>query len=264
LASVSAVAIGDLVGSIGRLPLAISLALDDVHGRYRRTILGPLWIVLGQAAMIGGFAIVFSGLFRMDPATYLLFLAAGFPIWTMISQFLVDMPSAFIAAKGVIESYELPWLIHIWRRSFAYVLLFLHHLLIFFVAMAVMQVAPSMTMLFVIPGLLVIIVAGSGVGMMLAALNARYRDLQPAMSMIAGVLMLISPVIWRPEQLLHLNQWVVALNPLHYYIKLLRDPLLGVAPTAELWIGTSLGAIVLFALGFLTFLLSRRRLYHWL
>ena len=263
MASVSAVAIGDLFGSIGRLPLALSLAVDDVHGRYRRTVLGPLWIVLGQAAMIGGFALVFSGLFRMDPQTYLLYLAAGFPIWTLISQFLVDMPFAFIAAKGVIESYELPWLTHIWRRSFAYVLLFLHHLLIFFIAAAVLRAPFTATMLLLIPALCIALIAGAGVGMMLAALNARYRDLQPAMSVIAGFMMLLSPVLWRPEQL-HVNQWIVALNPLHYYIKLLRDPLLNVAPTAELWIGTSLGAIALFGLGFLTFLLSRRRLYHWL
>ena len=263
MASVSAVAIGDLVGSIGRLPLALSLAVDDVHGRYRRTILGPLWIVLGQAAMIAGFAIVFSGLFRMDPESYLLYLAAGFPIWTMLSQFLVDMPNAFIAAKGFIESYELPWLTHIWRRSFGYVLLFLHHLVIFFVALVILKAPAAPTMLLVIPALFVTTVAGSGIGLMLAALNARYRDLQPAMSMIAGVLMLLSPVIWRADQL-QVNTWIVKFNPLHYYISLLRDPLMNIPPTVDLWLGTTLGAVVLFALGFLTFLLSRKRLYHWL
>lgn len=263
MASVSAVAVSDLLGSISRLPLALSLAVDDVHGRYRRTILGPLWIVLGQAAMIAGFAIVFSGLFRMDPETYLLYLAAGFPIWTMLSQFLVDMPNAFIAAKGVIESYELPWLTHIWRRSFGYVLLFMHHLVIFFAALVILKAPASLTMLLVIPALVVTTVAGSGIGLMLAALNARYRDLQPAMSMIAGVLMLLSPVIWRADQL-HVNTWIVKFNPLHYYISLLRDPLMNIPPSADLWLGTILGAVVLFALGFLTFLLSRKRLYHWL
>lgn len=263
MAMAASVAFRDLAGSIHRLPLALLLALRDIHGRYRRTVLGPLWITLGQAAMIAGFAIVFSGLFGMDPSTYLLYLAAGFPIWTFISQYLVDMPSAFVAAKGLIEAYELPWLTHIWRKSLGYLLVFAHHIVILFVAMAALGVMPSMTMLYAIPGLIIVTFAGTGVGMFLAVVGARYRDLQHAMATFSGVLMLLSPVVWRAEQL-EVNSWIVQFNPLHYYLKVLRDPLLGVMPSNELLIGTSLGALALFVLGFVTFMLSRKRLYHWL
>lgn len=260
---VAATAFRDLGGSLARLPLALWLALDDVHGKYRRTVLGPLWITLGQAMLIAGFAVVFSGLFGMEPATYLLYLAAGFPVWTLLSQFLVDMPSAFVMSKGMIESYQLPWLTYIWRRTFAYVLTFLHHIVILFVVMAILRIVPTTAMLLAIPALLVVAVAGAGVGLVLAVIGARYRDLQPAMSMSAGVLMLLSPVVWRAEQL-QVNEWVVRFNPLYYFIRLLRDPLLNEVSPIEIWIGTSAGAIALFVLGFLVFLGARRRLYHWL
>jgi ABC-type polysaccharide/polyol phosphate export permease len=75
--------------------------------------------------------------------------------------------------------------------------------------------------------------------------------------------MLLSPVVWRPEQL-QVNEWIVRLNPLYYYIKLVRDPLLGQVAPPEIWIGASVGAVAVFALGFVAFMLSRRRLYHWL
>lgn len=263
VATAASVAFKDLAGSVIRMPLAMVLALRDVHGRYRRTVLGPFWITLAQAATVGGFALVFSGIFGMDPATYLLYLAAGFPIWTLISQYLTDMPSAFVASKGLIEAYELPWLTHIWRKSLGYLITFAHHIIILFVTMAVLGVMPTTAMLYAIPGLIIVLFAGTGVGMFLAVIGARYRDLQHAMVTFAGVLMLLSPVVWRAEQLT-VNAWVVQFNPLHYFIKVLRDPLLGVVPSNELLFGTSIGAVALFVIGFLTFMLSRRRLYHWL
>lgn len=258
-----AIAAEDLAGSMRRLPLAFILSLDDVHGKYRRTVLGPLWIAIGQAAMIVGFAIVFSGLFNADPRAYLLFLAAGFPVWGLISQYLVDMPVAFISAKGMIESYELPWLTHLWRRAFGYTLLFGHHLIPLAVTMVVLQTPPTLATLLVAPALLVLTVAGVGVGMLLAVVGARYRDLQPAMSMAAGFLMLLSPVIWR-EQQLQVNEWVVTLNPLYYFIRLVRDPLLGEVTPLSVWAGASVGAIAIFVIGFAAFLWARRRLYYWL
>jgi ABC-type polysaccharide/polyol phosphate export permease len=53
-------------------------------------------------------------------------------------------------------------------------------------------------------------------------------------------------------------------NPLYYYVMLVREPLLGRAPPAEIWLGASAGAIGIFCVGFLAFLLGRHRLYHWL
>ncbi len=259
----ASVALGDLIGSVRRLPLAMTLALDDIHGKYRRTVLGPLWIVLGQVATIAGFVVVFSVLFNQDPGTYALYLAAGFPIWTLISYFLSDMPTTFIGAKGMIESYELPWLIHVWRRAFGYVLTFLHQIVPFFLVMAFLGVVPRPEMLYVIPALVVLILAGVGLGILLAIFGARYRDLQPAMAMAATFLFFFSPVMWRAEQL-HINQWVVELNPLYYFIKLVRDPLLGVAPSADTWTGATAGALGVFLLGFVGFWLCRRRVYHWL
>lgn len=266
----AAVAFRDLEGSLQRLPLAAWLALDDIHGKYRRTVLGPLWIAIGQAVMITGFSVVFSALFHGELASYLLYLAAGYPVWTLISQYLIDMPFAFIAAKGIIESYELPWLTHVWRRSFGYLFTFFHHIITLVVVMVILAMLKTLppglinpSMLLVIPALLVVLVAGAGVGMLLGVFGARYRDLQPATQVVTTFLMLLSPVVWHPEQLSH-NLWIVQFNPIYYYLKLVRDPLLGQVSPPEIWLGAAGGAVVLFVLGFVAFTVSRRRLYHWL
>lgn len=257
------VVFGDLSRSIRRLPLAMTLALDDIGGKYRRTALGPLWLVIGQAATIGGMLIVFGTLFGMDPRVYAIYLAAGFPVWVLISSFMTDMPSTFIAARGLVESYDLPWLLHVWRRAMGYVLVFLHQIITLVVAMLILQTPPTVNMLYAFPALAVILVAGSGFGLLVAVVGSRYRDLQPTMAVVASFLFMLSPVMWRAEQL-NANQWIVDYNPLHYYVTLLRDPLLGQAPPQEYWLGTSIAAVGIFIIGFIAFVISRRRLYHWL
>lgn len=259
----AAVAFRDLGGSLLRLPLAAQLAFDDIHGKYRRTVLGPLWIAIGQAATIAGFILVFSGLFGIEPQAYAIYLAAGFPVWAFLSQYLTDMPNTFIVHKGVLESYEIPWLTLVWRRSISYFLLFLHHVVTLFALMAILRVTPTIEMLYAIPALLIVIIAGSGIGMFLAVVGARYRDVQPAMQMAAGFLFMFTPVMWRADQLRE-NTWAYEFNPLYYYVTLVREPLLGRVPPSEIWIGAGGGAAALFVLGFLAFLIGRRRLYHWL
>ena len=142
----AAVAWADLSGSVLRLPLAMRLALDDIHGKYRRTVLGPLWIAIGQAATIAGFVLVFSGLFQVAPENYALYLAAGFPVWALISSFLSDMPASFINAKAFLETFDLPWLTYIWRRSIGYALVFVHQLVTLFLVMMFLGVWPSWNM----------------------------------------------------------------------------------------------------------------------
>lgn len=260
----AAIAFKDLGGSLARLPLAARLAMEDVHGKYRRTILGPLWIALGQAATIAGFVLVYSNLFGVAPQSFAIFLSAGIPVWVLMASYLSDMPNTFIAERGVIESYELPWLLHVWRRSFSYVILFVHHLLTFVVVMAIFHVEPTINMLYAIPGLLIVLFAGTGFGTFLAVVGARYRDLQPAMGVASGFLFLFTPVMWHPEQLRPELSWAYQYNPLYYYISVVREPLLGRLPEPNVWIGAGIGAIVLFFIGFVAFLMGRRRLYHWL
>jgi ABC-type polysaccharide/polyol phosphate export permease len=173
------------------------------------------------------------------------------------------MPATFIHARGFIESFELPWLIHIWRRSISFVLVFLHQIVTLLVLMVGLSVPFRWEMLYAVPALFVVMAAGSGIGMALGVFGARYRDLQPAMGVLSGFLFFISPVMWRAEQL-NENEWIVQYNPLHYIITLVRDPLLGRVSAPEIWIGALIAAGGALVVGLISFTLGRRRLYYWM
>lgn len=263
MGTTTSVVLQDLAGSIRKLPLAARMAFDDIQGKYRRTALGPLWIVVGQAAFLFGFLVVFAVLFGIDRQSYALYLAASFPVWNLISNPLSEMPNAFVQSRGFIESFELPWLLQIWRRAFANLIVFFHQIVVLFGVMLVLQVPPSWTMLWAIPGLLVITIFAVGAGTGLAVFGARFRDLAPTMGVVTRFLFFFSAVMWRPEQLSE-NRWIIELNPLFHLLQMVREPLIGIPPNPWMMLATTVGALVVFALGVWIFGLGRRRLYHWL
>lgn len=261
--SAAEIALRDFGGSILRLPLAVRLAIEDIHGKYRRTVLGPLWIMFGQAATIAGFTLVFSGLLRTSPFEYSLFLAAGLPIWVLISSFAVDMPSAFLQNKGAIESFETPWITHIWRKSFGYLFVFAHQIVSYFLLSLYLHKPVTSDVVFVLPGIAIVLLAGTGLGLLVAVIGARYRDLQHALGLLVSFAFFVTPVIWHPASL-PTNGWIYQYNPLYYLITIVREPLLGQVPDGAIWLGAFVGAIVSMFVGLGAFMLNRGKLYIWL
>jgi ABC-type polysaccharide/polyol phosphate export permease len=72
-------------------------------------------------------------------------------------------------------------------------------------------------------------------GIVLGAMNARFRDLQQFVFNIMQIFFYITPIVWRPEQLAE-HPEVIEFNPFYYFIELLRGPLLGAPPSARVWL----------------------------
>ena len=68
---------------------------------------------------------------------------------------------------------------------------------------------------------------------------ARFRDVPPAILSIVQLLFLISPILWRPEEVPQNLQVIATLNPLSHYLAIVRDPLLGMNAPPLAWIVTA-------------------------
>jgi ABC-type polysaccharide/polyol phosphate export permease len=258
-----AIAWRDLVDCFARLPFAARLALDDIEGRYRRTVLGPLWLTLGQAATIFAMVLVFSGLFNQDPHKFALYLAAGLAIWNFIAGIVTGSPTIWIASKGYLESYDIPWTFYILRYTLTAVFIFCHHIITYILLKLWLNPEISWSYLWVIPGFAVLILAAFSTAWVLSMLGARYRDSGPAIGVVMSFLFLITPVFWGREGL-PTRQYIVDYNPFYHFLELVRAPLMGSVPTAANWAWSIGCTTALFVIGLLSFARTRHRLYHWI
>lgn len=240
-----------------------AISLDDVIGRYRRTLLGPVWLILAQIMWIAGIYLLHNRFMGAATSNYLSYLAAGLAIWGLIGGLTSGGPDALLRAKGYIESYPLPMAIYILRSVTGSFIIFFHLIIVFFATFLIERNLPSITMVAAIPGLVLIAVYGVGVQLILAPMGARFRDIGPAVASILNLALILTPVFWVPSSD-QLTNPLVRLNPFYYLLEVVRAPLLGTWGTPEDWLGATLIAFVTLFIGVLTYARMRTTVIYWL
>lgn len=240
-----------------------SIALDDIVGRYRRTILGPVWLVLGQFAFIFGVYFLHRSLMGGQQGNYLTYLAASLALWGLISSFINDGAQALLRSKGFVESYPLPMGVYVMRSVAGSFITFAHMIVAFFVVSLVLRDPLNGAVVAWLPALLLYAVFGVGAGLFLAPLSARYRDLGPAVGAAMSLLFVLTPVFWMPNAAQRSSP-LLQLNPFYHLLEVGRAPLLGEwgAPI-HWWVSLSLAGLTL-ALGVVAFARLRSHVLYWL
>lgn len=254
----------DLRDGVLSTPLAFSLALRELQTRYSRTTLGPLWITLAQAAWICGIGVVFSQVFRQEFSSLIYFLAAGVPVWTFMATVLTEAPNAFVSSRGILEQFGAAWTVQVWKRVMVSVWVFLQHMTIWVVALIFFGPPVNTGMLMALPGLAILFTTAWGAMLLFGVLGARYRDLQPALTLGMSFMFVLTPVFWDPQLLGEGRPMITHLNPLYHFLEIVRAPLLSREVAMETWIFCSVAMVLVVVLGCVTFARSRRNLFNWL
>ena len=114
-------------------------------------------------------------------------------------------------------------------------IIFLHNIIVFFVVSIICEVQINLNQLFILPALLIYLINGLWAGLLLAIICARYRDMQPLITAVIGVLFLITPVLWFPGMLTDHRRFIALFNPLTHYIAIVMEPMLGISPDLMSW-----------------------------
>ena len=240
------------------------LALFDNDQRYRRTVLGPLWITVNMAAFVVGMALVYSAIFKTDFATYLPYLTAGMIVWQFMVGLAGDAPTIFVQANQIINSMVMPLSVHVLRVILRHLIVLAHNLVVFTALVVLMDVPVTWHTSLVIPGLLLLVVTSVWVTLILATAGARYRDLQPIITNVLQLMFFLTPLIWHRDVLSGGKLLWVDYNPLYHLIEIVRAPLLGQAPTLSSYVLVVALNVVGIVAGFLFFRRFRHRIVYWL
>ncbi len=239
------------------------MSLSDMRARYRRTVLGPIWLSLSTAIGGAGLGFVWSELTHADPREFVPMLTAGLVLWQCISGVLTEGTSVFARHAGVIRNLPLPLMLYPSQLIGRHAVNLAHTLPVFFVAALATGLKLHWTALWIIPGLIVFFANLLWMGTLLGLLGSRYRDLEHTVVSFMPLLMFISPVFYKPQSL-QVTQKLVWLNPVTHLIALIRMPLMGEAvPASVLW--ANLGLLVVGSLATRTlYRLKRSRIPFWI
>ena len=189
----------------------------DVLQRYRGSIFGPFWITISMGIFIVVLSVIYAKLFKQPLHEYIPFLTSGFIVWYFVSFTLTDAPHVFIQARDYILQNNLPYSLYVARLIWRNCITLGHNAIIYLIVMLVFHMAPGWSILFVIPGLLLIIINLFWVTYIIALAGARFRDVPPLVASLVQVVFFVSPITWMPK-LLGSDSLIVKLNPVVYFL----------------------------------------------
>lgn len=122
---------------------------------------------------------------------------------------------------------------------------------------------PNADFVLVIPGLFLLLLTATWIGIVLGILCLRFRDLLPIVTNILQVAFFFTPIMWAPS-LLKERAWIAHYNPLYHLIEIVRAPMIGepIDPISWVW---AIGLVVVgFAVAQVLMKATRHRLAYWI
>jgi lipopolysaccharide transport system permease protein len=263
LAAGHRLALRDVTDGLRLWHLACTLAWLDIRLRYRGSILGPFWLTLSTAIMVGSLGVLYATLFHMDVHDYLPFLALSQVLWAFLSTMVSEACTCFTQAEGMIRAVRMPLFLHALRLLVRNVLVLAHNVAVIVAVYIYFEVWPGWHAFLSLPGFVVWGVDALAVSLLLGAFCARFRDIVPIIGSVMMIAFFLTPVIWQPEQLGR-NAVMLKYNPFYALLEIVRAPLLGHIPPAETWLAAVLYSIALCGVSWALFVRARGRVAFWL
>jgi lipopolysaccharide transport system permease protein len=255
-------AMRDVVDGAALWPLWGNLGWNDILQRYRRSLLGPLWLTASMAIMVVALGVVYARIFKVELGDFMPFLCVGLLIWGFISTLLTESGTLFTRSESYIKQIRLPYSVYVYRFIWSRVIILAHNFVIYFGILIYFQIWPGSVALAAIPGFLLLIVNGALAGMYLGMVSARFRDIPQIVASVVQIVFFVTPIIWKPE-LLGTNSVLMTFNPFYHLCEIVRAPLLGHVPSLENYIAVAVVTVLNLLLAAVIFVRFRSRISYW-
>jgi lipopolysaccharide transport system permease protein len=239
-----------------------TLAWYDILLRYRRSMLGPLWLTISMGALLLGMGPLYAMLFNTDIKSFFPHLALGVIFWTFISGTINDSCTVFTAVSGYLKHSEGPISLFAWRSLAKQVIQFAHQILLFVPIAWWFDVPLRPATLLVVPGFALLILNLHAIEISLGIVGARFRDVGQIVTSITTFLMFLTPVIWLPDSLPQRAKFILN-NPFAQMLALVREPLLGKVCPLSVWTGMLAWTAVNVLIAAWIFSWKRRQVVYW-
>jgi len=201
----------------------------DVKVLYAQTILGFSWAILNPLIQIIIFSVIFGRVAKLstEGIPYLLYASVAIVPWTYMSDAMTQASQSLISGQGMLGKIYFPRLIFPLTPVLSKLVDFAISILIIVGVMIYYRIVPTWNLLFFPLFLIMMMSIPAAVGMLLASLAIRFRDVKFAMSFVIRMLMYTAPIVYSASGMSTTYRFIYSLNPLVGVIEGFRATLLG-------------------------------------
>ena len=235
------------------------LVKRDFKKRYKRTILGIFWSILGPLLELLVMALIFTQFFGRNTPHFIIYLFSGKLVFAYFKESTSGGMQALIANAGIISKIKVPKYIFLLSKNVSSLINFVILLAIFFIFAAFDGVAFSPRFLFLIYPVICLLLFNIGMGLILSAMHVFFKDIQYLYDIFTLLLMYMSAIFYTVESFPYRIQQIFLLNPVYCYIRYFRLVVLeGFTPSFNVHLICGFYAVITVAIGSLIY-----KVYHY-
>jgi lipopolysaccharide transport system permease protein len=217
--------------------LIFMFVLRNFVARYKQTVLGPVWLIIQPLLTTGVFTIVFGRIADLstDGLPHVVFYLSGVTCWTYFASTFMSTANTFRENAPLFGKVYFPRLIVpiatmisnglAFVVQFALLLIVAGYLHLTGNTGPVFNVGPT---ILILPVVAVILAAtGLGLGLMISATTAKYRDLAYLVGFGTQLLMYATPVIYPLSAVPDRFALMAQANPVAHAVEAFRRSLFG-------------------------------------
>lgn len=230
--------------------LLFFLIWREVKGRYRQMALGPLWIILKPLVTMVVLSIIFGRVAKLpsDGLPYPLFAYSGLLPWTLFAVATSKSTSSLVTNLNVISKVYFPRLVVPIAAACSGLVDFCMSFLILLAMVFFYGLTPSPNIVFLPAFLLLAVASALALGLCLATLAVRFRDVAFGVEHMLQVMIYLTPVVYPSSMLSQPWKSLYLLNPMAVVIEGFRWSLLGHGQPPSLISLAVAGAVLVFML----------------
>lgn len=226
----------DLVAYRGAL---YSLGWRNLRSRYKQAALGAGWALLQPLLQVAIFTLLFARIARVDTqgVPYPVFALAGLLVWNLFAKIVGDAAVSLVVNQHIITKLFFPRIYLVLASGASAIVDALVGAVLLLVLCVMYDVAPSASVVLAIPLLVATVLVAMGLGSLLAAVNARWRDVQHTVPFLLQIGLFATPILYPVSVVPERWQWVLAINPLTGLVGGFRAAVLGLPlPSARVMV----------------------------
>ena len=202
-------------------------ATSRTRARFARTALGSFWLGFSNLLSIATLGVVYGTVFAVqDFNSYVIYLGIGIVIWNSICSSIASAPILFVNNRSNIQNLKLKPIFYVLEEWAFQIQTFFQSFFLVFLVLLFFNKSLLYNLIFSswIPFLNLFIFL-FWFPLIISLISLRFSDFAQLVPIVLQLTFLISPILYRKENLGDLN-WIVNINFIYVLIDSLRSSLI--------------------------------------
>lgn len=230
----------------------------DIKVKYKQTVLGFVWAILQPLFMTVVFTVFLGDSISQKTnliIPYPIFALSGMLLWGIFSGGMGNAANSMLNNSNIIKKIYFPRLIIPISSILVALVDFFIAFVIFVILLFIYKIEINFAALLLLPlSILITCLSSMGCGLLLAALNVKYRDVRYIIPFLVQGLLFLTPIMY-PISISSnkIVQYILMLNPLSGALELMRGLFVGYSINTQTVFLSLTTSVLLFIIGVIYF-----------